>query len=79
MLQFKQMRKTYVHDHKIPLKRVPGLDHCYDCCLEIEIWKQYLNKYGEISKTNISNCMKRTNTHLKKYLTSKNHGKMRIS
>ena len=78
MEDFKKNRQVYMFNHKVPLKKVPGLDHCYDCCLEINIWKEYLEKYYEISNTNITNHMRRTSTLLKKYLTKNAHGKMRI-
>ena len=43
----KQRRQTKLYDHGLPLKRVPGLDNCFDCNLEISIWKQYLDKFDE--------------------------------
>ena len=66
-------------NHKVPLKKVPGLDHCYDCCLEIKIWKEYLLKYHEISNTNVTNRMRRTGILLKKYLTKNTHGRLKLT
>ena len=77
--RLKECRQTELFDHGLPLKRVPGLDNCFDCNLEINIWKKYLNKFGEITNTNISNLMKRTGIKLKRYLTKKPHGKLRYN
>ena len=75
----KERRQTNVYNHGLPLKRVPGLDNCFDCNLEISIWKQYLHKFDENTNTNISNLMKKTGIKLKKFLTKKPHGKLRLS
>ena len=74
----KNKRKLNLYNHGLQLKRVPGLDHCFDCNLEIKIWKEYLNKFDYVTNNNISNLMKRTGIKLKKYLTKKPHGKMKI-
>jgi len=76
--QLKLKRQTQLYDHGLKLKIVPGLDNCFDCNLEIKIWKKYLYKFDEITNKNISNLMKRTGNRLKKYLTGNNHGKLRI-
>ena len=77
--QLKLKRHTQLYDHGLKLKKVPGLDHCFDCNLEIKIWKQYLHKFDEVTNTNISNLMKKTGIRLKKYLTKKNHGRLRLT
>tara|TARA_Y100000813_G_scaffold19163_1_gene12808 strand:+ start:314 stop:1114 length:801 start_codon:yes stop_codon:yes gene_type:complete len=77
--RLKECRRTELFDHGLPLKRVPGLDNCFDCNLEISIWKEYLKKFGEISNTNISNLMKKTGIKLKRYLTKTPHGKLRYN
>ena len=71
-------RQNICYNHRVPLKRVPGLDHCFDCNLEIEIWKKYLDKFDEITNNNICNLMKKTSIKLKKYLTKKPHGKNKL-
>ncbi len=76
--ELKKKRQINLYNHGLPLKRVPGLDNCFDCNLEISIWKEYLNKFDEITNTNISNLMKKTGIKLKKYLTKKSHGKLRL-
>ncbi len=76
--RLKECRQTDLFDHGLPLKRVPGLDNCFDCNLEINIWKGYLKKFGEITNTNISNLMKKTGIKLKRYLTKNPHGKLRL-
>ena len=35
-----ERRNTNLYNHGLPLKRVPGLDNCFDCNLEISIWKE---------------------------------------
>ena len=77
--ELKEKRQINLYNHGLPLKRVPGLDHCFDCNLEIDIWKQYLDKFNEVTNTNISNLMKKTGIRLKKYLTKKNHGRLRLT
>ena len=77
--RLKECRQTELFDHGLPLKRVPGLDNCFDCNLEISIWKKYLEKFGEITNTNISNLMKKTGIKLKRYLTKNPHGKLRYN
>lgn len=44
--------------HKIPLKRCPGLCYCEECNREITIWKEY----GAKSNTDISNLIRRCST-----------------
>ncbi len=76
--RLKENRQTKLYNHGLPLKRVPGLDNCFDCNLEVNIWRQYLYKFDEVTNTNISNLMKKTGIKLKKYLTKKPHGKLRL-
>lgn len=37
-------REWEYFDHGMDCALVPGLDHCYECALEIDIWKEYLSK-----------------------------------
>ena len=36
------VREWAAYDHGIPVRLVPGLDHCFDCALEARIWERYL-------------------------------------
>lgn len=36
------IREWGAFDHGVPLRRVRGLDTCYDCALEAYMWKKYL-------------------------------------
>ena len=56
--RLKENRQTKLYNHGLPLKRVPGLDNCFDCNLEENIWRQYLYKFDEVTNTNISNLKK---------------------
>ena len=38
-------REWQQFDHGLPLSSVPGLDHCFDCALEIAIWRDYATKF----------------------------------
>ena len=38
-------REWQQFDHGLPLGLVPGLDHCFDCALEIAIWRDYATKF----------------------------------
>ena len=70
----KLARFTTIH-HNIPLKRAHGLDYCYDCNREVNIWIKYLNWTGkEKTNTNIINFINKTSNKTKKYLTKRPHG-----
>lgn len=70
----KILRSTIIH-HKIPLKRAHGLDYCYDCNREIEIWTKYLKFVGnDQTNTNIINLINKAGKETKKFLTKRPHG-----
>ncbi len=45
MFYFNVVTRTQWYPNRI---KAPGLDHCYDCCAEVIILKQYLQKHGQI-------------------------------
>jgi hypothetical protein len=73
----KRNRESLIENHKVPLKRVPGLDYCWDCNLEIQIWKLYLERRGEITNSEICKKMLQAGHQTQKYLTVRPHGKKR--
>lgn len=42
------LREWGSFDHKLPLNMVKGLDTCYDCNLEVSMWRKYLRSVGSI-------------------------------
>lgn len=55
-----------------------NLHHLKFVMISFIFGKEYLNKFDEVTNTNISNLMKKTGIKLKKYLTKKPHGKLCI-
>jgi hypothetical protein len=43
------LRDWWAFDHGLPLNLVPGLDRCFDCALEVAIWRDYVRKYPDAS------------------------------
>ena len=41
------LREWARFDHGVPLRLVPGLDHCPDCGQEVRIWSKFLEGRGE--------------------------------
>jgi len=71
----KFLRSSLITKHNISLKRTHGLDYCYDCNEEINIWKKYLNYHQkDFSNTDIINIINRTSIKTKKFLTKRPHG-----
>ena len=75
MMNDEKIQRSRIIRHKIPLKRAHGLDYCYDCNREIDIWMKYLKFIkDELTNTNIVNLINKASNKTKKFLTKRPHG-----
>lgn len=61
-----------------PFKSVYGMDYCYDCAAEVDIWKRYLKSFGKASdSTEIATLMNRASIVCSERLLCGGHGRLR--
>lgn len=62
----------------MPFKSVYGMDYCYDCAAEVNIWKCYLKSFGKASDpTEIATLMNRASIVCSERLLCGGHGRLR--
>ena len=47
LFYYNTITRVQYYEHDVPLERVPGLCHCYDCASEVFILKRWAHKYPE--------------------------------
>lgn len=76
-------RNWCVYQHNVPIAKdgasagVVGLDHCYDCCRMIDIWREYMTAAGEKPTGNaIAAHINATLRTIDRTLVGKAHGRL---
>lgn len=71
------LRQWKFYDHGVPVDRVKGMDHCFDCALEAAIWRLYLGaSENDARGAEVARLVATTTQHLRRPLLIPPHGKM---